>query len=48
MSDNVTVLCLYSNLLGDNEFFPGDSVLLHITQYDYNRQLICGRIISKW
>ena len=48
LSDDVTVLCLYSNLLGDNEFFPGDSVLIHITQYDYNRQLIYGRIISKW
>lgn len=45
---DITVLCLYSNLLGDNEFFPGDSVLIHITQYDYNRQLIYGRIISKW
>ena len=48
IGDDVTVLCLYSNLLGDNEFFPGDSVLIHITQYDYNRQLIYGRIISKW
>lgn len=48
LPDDVTVLCLYSNLLGDNEFFPGDSVLIHITQYDYNRQLIYGRIISKW
>ena len=47
LPDDVTVLCLYSNLLGDNEFFPGDSVLIHITQYDYNRQLIYGRIISK-
>jgi len=48
LPDDVTVLCLYSNLLGDDEFFPGDSVLIHITQYDYNRQLIYGRIISKW
>ena len=48
LPDDVTGLCLYSNLLGDNEFFPGDSVLIHITQYDYNRQLIYGRIISKW
>ncbi len=48
LPDDVTVLCLYSNLLGDNEFFPGDSVLIHITQYDYNRQLIYGRIVSKW
>ena len=48
LPDDVTVLCLYSNLLGDNDFFPGDSVLIHITQYDYNRQLIYGRIISKW
>ena len=48
LPDDVTVLCLYSNLLGDNEFFPGDRLLIHITQYDYNRQLIYGRIISKW
>lgn len=48
LPDNVTVLCLYSNLLGDDGFFLGDSVLIHITQYDYNRQLIYGRIISKW
>ena len=38
----------HSNLLGDNEFFPGNSVLVHITRYDYNRQLIYRRIISKW
>ena len=48
LPDDVAVLCLYSNLLGDNEFFPGDSVLIHITLYDYNRQLIYGNIISKW
>lgn len=48
LPDDVTVLCLYSNLLGDDGFFLGDSMLIHITQYDYNRQLIYGRIISKW
>lgn len=48
MSDGTTCLCLYSNMLGDDGFFIGDSVLVHITQYDYPRRLIYGRIITKW
>jgi ribosomal protein S1 len=47
MSDDTTCLCLYSPRYFTEEFFIGDSVLIAITQYDYGRKLIYGRILSK-
>lgn len=47
LSDKVVCLCLYSNAHFDTEFFTGDRVLIQITQYDYQRQLIYGRIVTK-
>jgi hypothetical protein len=47
MPDDTTVLCLYSPRYFSEEFYIGDSVLMVITQYDYDRKLIYGRILSK-
>ena len=47
LSDDTTCLCLYSPSYFSEEFYNGDSVLIAITQYDYNKMLIYGRIVSK-
>ena len=48
MPDDITCLCLYSTQHDDGNFNIGDSVIIVIKQYDYERQLIYGRILSKW
>lgn len=47
LPDNTTCLCLYSNNHYDGAFDSGDTVLVHITEFDYNRKLIYGRIVGK-
>lgn len=47
LPDDTTCLCLYSNNHFDGAFEPGDVVLIHITEFNYNRKLIYGRIVSK-
>lgn len=47
LSDKIVCLCLYSNGHFDTEFYTSDRVLIQITQYDYARQLIYGRIVTK-
>lgn len=47
LPDDTTCLCLYSNNHFDSEFLPGDTVLVYITSYDYNRKLVYGRIVAK-
>lgn len=47
LPDDTTCLCLYSNNLYDTEFETGDMVLVHITEFNYTRKLIYGRIIGK-
>ena len=48
LSDEITCLCLYSTRHDDGNFSIGDNVIIVIRQYDYARQLIYGRILSKW
>lgn len=48
LPDGTTCLCLYSGMHYDTEFNVGDSVLLFITRYDYDRKLVFGKIVSKW
>ncbi len=31
-----------------SDFLLGDRVIVHITQYDFKKQFIYGRIVSKW
>lgn len=47
LPDDTTCLCLYSSEHFDAEFDEGDTVLVHITRYDYHKKLIYGRIVSK-
>lgn len=47
ISDGTDCLCLYSNVLYDADFYPGDMVLIYIIKHDYDRQLVYGRIITK-
>ena len=47
LPDNTTCLCLYSNNHFDTQFDTGDTVLIHITEFNYNRKLIYGRIVAK-
>jgi hypothetical protein len=48
LPDDTVCLCLYSAGHADADFKNGDSVIIVIRQYDYARQLIYGRILSKW
>jgi ribosomal protein S1 len=48
LPDDTVCLCLYSAGHSDADFRNGDSVIVAIRQYDYARQLIYGRILSKW
>lgn len=47
LSDKSTCLCLYSNIHFDAEFFTNDRVLIQITQFDFERELMYGRIVGK-
>lgn len=48
LPDDTVCLCLYSAQHSDMDFAIGDSVIVAIRQYDYDRQLIYGRILAKW
>ena len=48
LPDDTTCLCFYSTRHEDSAFCIGDTVIIAIRQYDYQRQLIFGRILSKW
>lgn len=48
MPDDTTCLCLYTAQHTDRDFQVGDNVILVIVKYDYERNLIYGRILSKW
>lgn len=48
LSDETVCLCLYSTRHSDLDFHVGDTVILAIKQFDYDRCLIYGRILSKW
>ena len=48
MPDGTTCLCLYTAQHTDREFRKGDTVILAVVKYDYERSLIYGRILTKW
>ncbi|MCM1233106.1 MAG: hypothetical protein NC489_23545 [Ruminococcus flavefaciens] len=48
MPDGTTCLCLYTAQHTDRDFREGDTVIVVIVKYDYERSLIYGRILSKW
>ena len=48
MPDGTTCLCLYTAQHTDRDFRKGDSVILAVVKFDYERSLIYGRILSKW
>lgn len=48
LPDETVCLCLYSTRHSDSDFRVGDTVILAIKQFDYERSLIYGRILSKW
>ena len=48
MPDGTTCLCLYAPQHSDREFQEGDTVILAINKYDYERCLVYGRILAKW
>jgi len=48
LPDGTIIMCLYSNNHLDTDFLLGDSVIVHIVQYDYKNMFIYGRIVSKW
>lgn len=48
LPDETVCLCLYSTRHTDRDFHIGDTVILAIKKFDYDRQLIYGLILSKW
>lgn len=48
LPDETVCLCLYSTRHFDSDFHVGDTVILAIKKFDYDRQLIYGIILSKW
>ena len=48
LPDDSVCLCRYSPRQKDREFHVGDSVILVITQHNFERSMIYGRILSKW
>lgn len=46
--DDTNIMCLYHPGLFTEEFYIGDEVLLIVTQYDYERKMIYGKILAKW
>lgn len=47
LPDDVTCMCLYSNIFTEYDCSPGDSVLVRITHYDYANKHVYGRIVLK-
>lgn len=48
LPDDTTVLCLYCAQHSDRDFQEGDSVIIAIKAYDYEKEQIFGRILAKW
>ena len=47
LTDETVCLCHYSTRHSDTDFHVGDTVILAIQKFDYDRQLIYGIILSK-
>ena len=48
LPDETVCLCLYSSQHSDGNFRIGDGVILVVTKHDFSRQLMYGKILSKW
>ena len=48
LDERLDCLCIYSPYQNDRDFAIGDEVIVVITQYDYERKLVYGRIVAKW
>ena len=48
LPDDSVCLCRYSAQQRDREFHVGDSVIIVITNHNFERSMIYGRILSKW
>lgn len=48
LEENLDCLCTYSMYQCDEDFDIGDQVIVVITQYDYSRKLVYGKIVAKW
>lgn len=47
LPDDVTCMCLYSNIFTEYDCSPGDAVLVRITHYDYASKHVYGRIVLR-
>ncbi|MDR1065715.1 MAG: hypothetical protein LBL25_05040 [Oscillospiraceae bacterium] len=48
LPDGSVCLCSYSVGHSDADFDDGDGVIILIRKYDYDRQLVFGKILAKW
>ena len=48
LPDETVCLCLYSPLHSDADFKIGDTVIITISRFDFDRKLVYGKILSKW
>ena len=48
LPDGTVCHCLYSSRHSDADFRDGDSVIITIREYNYGKQQIFGRILTKW
>lgn len=48
LPDDTVCLCLYSVRHSDIDFAIGDKAIILIRSYNYDKQLVYGRILSKW
>ncbi len=48
LSDDVVVMCGYSFHYEDSDFMVGDTVIITISDFNYNKKQMYGKIIAKW
>lgn len=48
LEEDLDCLCTYSLYQCDEDFDVGDRVIVVITQHDYARKLVYGKIVAKW
>ncbi|MDL2288474.1 hypothetical protein LJC32_03725 [Oscillospiraceae bacterium OttesenSCG-928-F05] len=48
LSDGTTVLCSYKPGYFDDEFYIGDSVLIRISEFNFTRKQVYGKIMLNW
>ena len=48
LDDSIDCLCLYSPYQQDSDFLIGDEVIVVVTQFDYGKKLVYGKVVAKW